>query len=322
MDIYFYEAFDEEARLLQKFMPEGIEAGYTWKTIQESGHDSPPARLISLRTQSLIPVQWSGQLQGILSRSTGYDHILRWLAGTNGPVQCGYLPLYCNRSVAKQALTLWMALLRKLPMQIGNFRHFHRDGLTGRENEGKVLMVVGVGNIGYEVVKIGRGLGMEVLGVDIVQKHPDVHYVAPEEGIARADIVVSAMNLTAQNRAYFHYDFLKRAKPGLIFVNIARGELSPSTDLLRLLKEGHLGGIAIDVYDSESELAVSLRAGTSSGNAEVNATLELAKMPNVIMTPHNAFNTLEAVERKSSQSVEQVEHFLRAGAFLWPVPAE
>ena len=319
LDIYFYEAFDKEAELLQRHMPDSIRARYSWKTIQESGHTSPPARLISTRTQSSLPSSWIPRLAGILSRSTGYDHLLRWLAEAQNPPQCGYLPLYCHRSVAEQALTLWMALMRKLSRQIGNFPRFHREGLTGLENEGKTLLVVGVGNIGHEVVRIGRGLDMQVLGVDIDPKHPDVDYVDPQEGIQRADIIVAAMNLTEDNRGYFHYDFLKQAPRGALFVNVARGELSPSSALLRLVEEKHLGGIGLDVYDHESELAVSLRSGHESDDPEVRATLQLANHTNVILTPHNAFNTIEAVERKAAQSVEQVVYYLEKGCFKWPV---
>ena len=67
-------------------------------------------------------------------------------------------------------MLMWMALLRKLPQQIQNFATFYRDGITGSECQGKTLLVVGVGNIGSEVARIGQGLGMNVLGVDIRSK--------------------------------------------------------------------------------------------------------------------------------------------------------
>ncbi len=124
------------------------------------------------------------------------------------------------------------------------------------------------------------------------------------------------MNLTDENRGLFDYALLSQAKPGALFINIARGELSPAADLLRLLEEGILGGVGLDVYENESDLAVALRAGTASGNA----VLELKERPDVLCTPHNAFNTEEAVVRKSEQSVEQIEHFLKTGRFLWTVP--
>lgn len=321
-DIYFYEAFEEEEESLRRYLPEGLRAGFTWKTIQESGDALPPSRLISIRTQSILPLQWAEHLGGILSRSTGYDHILRYRQETGKSVPAGHLPLYCNRSVAEQAMLLWMTLLRKLPRQLLQFKNFHRDGLTGFECKGKNLLVVGVGNIGSEIVKIGQGLEMAVKGVDLVEKHDFVDYTTIEEGIKQADIIVCAMNLNETNYGYFSYDLLKKAPRGVLFVNIARGEMSPAEDLLRLMEEGHLGGLAMDVYNRETQLGVALRNNSRSDDPEVRATLALADRPNVLFTPHNAFNTHEAVERKSEQSIQQAVHFLREGKFLWEVPEQ
>ena len=322
MDVFLYETFAEEAECLARYMPESVKAGFTWKTIQESGGKTPPAPMISIRTQSRIPRSWAQELSGVLTRSTGYDHVLAFLQGISINLPCGHLPPYCSRSVAEQAMLLWAALLRNLAAQTSSFPRFSRNGLTGRECEGKTLLVVGVGNIGYEVVRIGKGLGMRVLGVDIVKKHETVEYVSIDRGLSAADIIVCAMNLTDGNRGYFSYHLLKQARPGVIFINISRGEQSPSADLLLLLEEQHLGGVGLDVFNRESELARSLRDGSKSSDEEVMSTLKLMNHPRAILTPHNAFNTREALERKSRLSVEQISHFLRQGEFLWPVVRE
>jgi D-lactate dehydrogenase len=232
----------------------------------------------------------------------------------------GYLPLYCHRAVAEQAMLMWMALLRKLPQQLANFSTFHRDGLTGRETAQKTLLVVGVGNIGYEVVRIGKGLDMRVLGVDLYETKEDVEYISLEEGLKQADICVCAMDLTKDNTGFFSYDKLRSSKPRMLFVNISRGELSHSSTLLRLLEEGHLGGVGIDVYEQEKTLAGWLREGITTDNPEVQATLALSKHPKAICTPHNAFNSEEGVDRKASQSVEQIAAFLKERKFIWQAP--
>ena len=213
-----------------------------------------------------------------------------------------------------------MALLRKLPQQMQNFNQFHRDGLTGFECEGKRLLVVGVGNIGSQIVQIGKGLGMRVQGVDLVKKHVDVDYVKFKDAVADTDIIVSAMNLTSENAGYFNYDKLKQAKKGIIFINIARGELSPIDGLLRLIEEDHLGGLALDVYENEAALAHALRQKEIVTNELIKTTLKLAEYSNVILTPHNAFNTNEAVGRKAEQSVQQVEHYFKHSNFKWTIP--
>ncbi|MCF7976242.1 MAG: hydroxyacid dehydrogenase [Phycisphaerae bacterium] len=318
--ICFYEAFEEEAEALKFYLGDHVDAMFTDRTIQESGHTDLPAALISTRTQSVFPDAWAGSLAGILTRSTGYDHILAYRERTGVPVPAGYLPLYCHRAVAEQAMLLWMALLRKLSVQQRQFHTFRRDGLTGQECQAKRLLVVGVGNIGSEVCRIGTGLDMVVRGVDLDPRYEGVTYCEIDEGLPWADIVVCAMNLTEINRGYFCYERLLQARPGVVFVNVARGELSPTTGLLRLMEEGHLSGLGLDAYDHESALAVALRTGRPSEDEQVAAALALAKRDHVIFTPHNAFNTVEAVARKSEQSIQQMRHFLERGEFLWPVP--
>jgi D-lactate dehydrogenase len=315
MDIYFYEAFEEEAEALRRFLGKNISFDLTDKTIQETGHTMPPARLISIRTQSIIPVEWSGTVDGVLSRSTGYDHLKAYLEKIETPLPCGYLEEYATQAVAEHAVLLLMSLFRKLPRQEKQFPRFERDGLTGRECRGKNILVVGVGRIGSEIVRIGQGLGMNVRGVDPVQRLDALEYMKKEEGIAWADAIVCAMNLTKTNRGYFSYGLLKNAKPGTVFVNIARGEHAPTADLLALAQEHHLGGIGLDVYEDEPNVASQLRGGGTSGASE--QVLKLLSYPNVLFTPHNAFNTIEAVERKSKFTAEQVEYFLQHGKFIW-----
>jgi len=323
-DIFFYEAFEEEAEALKCYLPKNISADFSWKTIQEIDHENPPAKIISIRTQSIIPPEWANQLDAIITRSTGYDHITDYIKLTGAKLSAGYLPLYCNRSVAEQALLLILGLSRKLATQIEQFKSFHRDGLTGLEISGKNIAVVGVGNIGYEMVKIACGLNMNVFAVDIVKKYDDVNYFSQEEAIEKADIIVCAMNLTSDNTNYFNYDTLKKAKKGVLFINIARGEFSPAGDLLKLIEENHLGGVALDVYNNEKLLAIALRENKINevADEEVKAILALAKKQNVILTPHNAFNTKESVERKSEQAIEQLINYKSTGKFNWAVPME
>ena len=197
-DAFFYEAFAEEAeRLLHYAAENGLRVGHSPLTIQETGHAAPPAPVVSLRTQSIFPPAWAPQLRGILTRSTGYDHLFAYRDAVGAACPpLGYLPLYCVRAVAEQALLLWTALLRRLPRQLAEFDHFRRDHLSGRENPGKILALFGVGHIGYEIWRIATALGLIVRGVDPVRRHDDVAYATPEEALAEADIVVCAMNLT------------------------------------------------------------------------------------------------------------------------------
>ena len=323
-EIYCYEAFAEEAeRLRHHADAAGVRIGLTPLTLQESGHAAPPAPVISVRTQSILPPAWAPSLSAILSRSTGHDHLLAYRAALPPGAPCpvlGYLPRYCVRAVAEQALLLTLSLLRRLPRQLDQFDRFQRDNLTGLELSGKTAAIFGVGNIGHEIHSIFAALGVNTLGVDPVRRHPDVAYVPPADALARADIILCAMNLTPANRGYFTPALLRSTARRPILVNIARGEFTPALALEDALSAGHLSGAALDVYNEESALAPSLRSGNTSALTEDNrALLRLRARRDVILTPHNAFNTREAVERKSSQSIETYLRFRRTGSFLWPV---
>lgn len=326
-DAVFYEAFEEEEVQLRKYLPKEKNYHFTWKTIQESGNSHPPAPVISLRTQSKIPLAWKSDIDAFITRSTGYDHITAYLAEAELEIPAAYLPDYAGRAVAEQAMLLWTALIRKLPEQQEAVKTFFRDGLTGKELVNKTITIAGVGRIGSQIVDIAKGLKMKVLGVDIVpNKSLGIKYVSMKEGVANADIFVCALSLTDTTRGMLNYNLLKNFPKGAIFVNIARGEISPSEDILHLLREGIIGGIGLDVYDCEKELAGVLRDGKNKGDMEdiekinsVAATLELIGHPHVITTPHNAFNTEESVERKCLHTAQNFANFTEKGEFLTPI---
>lgn len=310
MDVFFYEVFEEEAKALMELLGNSITYDYTPETIQEASHFAPPAHIISIRTQSIVPASWGDKINGILSRSTGYDHLTEYLAKIQKPLPCGYLEEYATRAVAEQAIMLMMTLLRKLPQQIRQFSSFNRDGLTGMECAGKNLLIVGVGRIGSAIASIAHGFGMNVKGVDLVVRHHHIDYIDKIEGIRWADIMICAMNLTRENTGYFSHDLLRHCKKGIIFINIARGEHAPVADLLKLLQEGQLGALGLDVYENESTIAVSLRNHTANHSREAEIIRKMMNHPNVVLTPHNAFNTQEAIKRKVQFTVEQIMYFL------------
>lgn len=320
LDVVFYEAFEEETEMIRRYLPTSVQAGFFEKTIQEEDLSHAGSSLLSIRTQSIIPSEWNSGLKAILTRSTGYEHLLRYRTEPASGIDCGYLPSYCARAVAEHALLLWLCLMRKVLRQADQFHCFNRNGITGNEMMGKHVLVVGVGNIGSEVIRIAQGLGMKAWGVDLVKKHDFVEYRSLQEGLRDANIIVCAMNLTAENHGYFEYETLKRASPGTIFINIARGELAPEPDLLALLEEGILGGVGLDVYQDEKQLAVTLRSGLPGTDPGQQAVLRLASHPRAVLTPHNAFNTVESLERKAEQTVRQVMNYLERGAFLWNIP--
>ncbi|MCA9406645.1 MAG: hydroxyacid dehydrogenase, partial [Candidatus Omnitrophica bacterium] len=98
------------------------------------------------------------------------------------------------------------------------------------------------------------------------------------------------------------------------------GEISPMTDIDRLLKENILAGVAMDVYEDEGKLAAYLRKGAGRGDKNAAIVERLKTQDNVLFTPHNAFNTRESLKRKAEQSVEALVHFFREGHFPHQIP--
>jgi D-lactate dehydrogenase len=319
IDAMCYEVFAEEEEVLRRLLPAHVHAQYTSDTIQVTQDTTPPARLITTRTQSVVPRGWLPHLEGILTRSSGYDHLLG-LRDDAPQMPYGYLPLYCARAVAEQAILLYLALARKLSQQLSQFTTFSRDGITGGECLGRDALVVGVGPIGTELVHLAQGMGMRVRGVDLVPQLQDLEYVTLADGLSQADVIFCALPLTEITHGMLNWERLRHVKSGAIFINISRGEIAPIHDLQRLLQEEILSGIGLDVYEEESTLAEELRAGRGQQTALSQAVLMLQQDPRVLCTPHNAFNTREALQRKAQQSSEAITTFLTTGVFPHPLP--
>ncbi len=329
-DAAFYEVFSEEESLLKKHIPKNKKYLMTPDTIQESGNKEPQADIISIRTQSRIPEKWARNIRAIITRSTGYDHVLEYIRNTGVKISCAYLPDYAARAVAEHAIMMMVALLRKLPEQQESLKKFHRDGLTGSEIKNRRITIIGVGRIGSEIADIASGLRMKLAGVDIapqneISKKYSLQYVPLEEGLGIADVAICALPLTNITLGLLNYEKLKLMPHGSIFINIARGEISPSTDILKLLDNKHLSAVGLDVYEYEKELAAVLRDGENPGKLpevaakSVNASMELMRRTNVITTPHNAFNTMESVERKCIRTAENIAEYFRNGKFITPI---
>lgn len=315
LDVYFFETFSEEKKLIEQFLPKDISAGYDCGSIQESKRKDPPAKIISIRTQSIIPKQWLPHFEAILSRTTGYDHLVNY----GNHVRCGYLPLYCSRAVAEQAILLTLSLLRKLPQQIDQFHTFNRNNITGTQIKGKKVVVFGAGNIGSEIIMMTKGLGADVFAVDVVKKHPSINYITSEEGLKKADIIICAMDLNSSNVNFFDKKKLQKTKKGVILVNVSRGEITPIQDLIEMLGDKHIGAVGLDVYDKEPRLSMLLRA-SGPDHPLTKQIRALNSFPNVILTPHNAFNTKEATLNKVEQTIEQIISLKKYSKFKWETP--
>jgi D-3-phosphoglycerate dehydrogenase len=149
----------------------------------------------------------------------------------------------------------------------------------GAQLKGKTLGVIGLGGIGREVARIAKGIGMEVIAYNRT-RHADtnVPLVDIDTLLSRADVVSLHLTLADETRGFLSATRIARMKPGVILVNTARGALVDEAALIAALQSGHIRHAGLDVFHAEP----------------LQADHPLARMPNVTLTSHAAFRTLEA----------------------------
>lgn len=258
------------------------------------------------------------KLKLIACRSTGFDNVDLAAAQDHG-VTVTNVPTYGENTVAEYAFTLLLALQRKLPdvLKTENDQFSSKD-LMGRDLQGKVFGVIGTGHIGQKALKIANGFAMESLAYDSFQK-PELQteynfkYVDLDELLKQADIVSIHLPYLPATHHILSRENLNKMKPGAILINTARGELVDTQALTDLLCNGQLGGACIDVIEGEAllnyhEETALLRSDTLPEDV-LRHSVEISvleKMPNVIISPHNAFNTVEAIQRINQTTAQNI----------------
>jgi D-lactate dehydrogenase len=316
--IYFFEVFAEEQAILETMAPRDWRCHYFKNTIQESPVAELTPALLCLRTQSVIPQEWSVHLKAVLSRSKGYDHLVAYQRQTGSNAQFAALPSYCAEAVAEHALTMLLMLSRNMKQQMLQFSSFDRDGLTGSELSSLNVLIVGVGSIGYATYRLCHGLCGHVKGCDIHPTHEDVEYIELDEGLSWADVVIVSASLTESSRGLLNEDRLRNAaSKGMFLVNVARGEITPLADMRLLLDLGIVKGLAMDVFPDENFLGEQFRSGYNQDSCQSLAVVhELSDRPNVVLTPHNAFNTHASVVRKCQETVRAWTYYFNNQSFF------
>jgi len=221
---------------------------------------------------------------------------------------------YSPYSVAEHAVALLLALNRKIHRAYNRTRdsNFALDGLMGFDFHGKTAAIVGTGKIGRVFARIMLGFGCEVIGYDPFRSAEfealGARYAGKGEIGANADIVSLHCPLTPENHHIVNAETLARMKRGALLVNTSRGGLLDTDAAIQSLKSGHLGGLALDVYEQEG--GVFFR-DLSSTVVTDDVLQRLISFPNVIVTGHQAFFTREAIGTISATTLRSVSEFAR-----------
>lgn len=284
----------------------------------------------------------------VVTRSTTWDHIDLPACAQRRVTVCS-VPSYGDHTVAEHAFALLLALARRLrpALEARGNESAPREAFRGTELCSKTLGIIGVGRIGQAMVPMARGFGMKVVIFDPDLRTSgvgplDAKYVSLDELLRSSHVISLHARL---NQATYH--LLDRAsfakcRRGVLVINTARGRLIDTEALVEAMDQGIVAGVGLDVLGEEgvfhqraisiignhivhrlqSEPGGELPAPPTARAEHVGKLLLLEKLlarPNVVFTPHTAFDTVEAIERIKWTTVENIRAFL-AGAPINVVP--
>jgi len=184
---------------------------------------------------------------------------------------------YGDTAVAEHAIALMFAACRDIARMDREVRGGTWIPHEGVQLLGKTLGVIGLGGIGREVLRMGRGLGMEVIAWNRTPQ-PDAPLVALDELLERSDVISMNLTLNDETRGFLGPAQFKRMKPGVVFVNTARAGLVDEAAFIAALRSGRIRHAGLDVFHAEP----------------LPPDNPLAQLDNVTLTAHAAFRTLEA----------------------------
>ena len=259
----------------------------------------------------------------VATRSTGFNHVDAAAAARLG-IEVVRVTDYSPYSVAEFAVGLLLAVNRKIARAVSRTRdgNFELDGLMGFDLHGKTVGVIGTGKIGSIFARIMRGFGCEVLGHDAYPR-PEfeqlgARYVPLQELIAQSDVISLHCPLTEETRHIIDEQALSSMKSGVVLVNTSRGGLVDTEAATQALKTGKLGGLALDVYEQEASLFFQ---DLSSTIITDDCIQRLVSFPNVIVTGHQAFFTVEAIGQIMATTIESISAFERGEPLLNRIPS-
>jgi D-lactate dehydrogenase len=261
------------------------------------------------------------QLKLIATRSTGYEHI-DLAACSERKIAVSNVPTYGANTVAEHIFALLLAISHRLPEAIERAQrgHFSPFGLQGFDLAGKTLGVVGTGSIGRHVVQIAKGFEMDVVAFDVYQNAEMAaelrfRYVTFDELLSCADVISLHVPSLPQTHHLLRDETFARMKDGVIIINTSRGDLIETGALIQALTSGKVAAAGLDVLPDEPMIREEAELIHSIFSKEHDlrnlvANHVLLRMRNVIVTPHSAFNTREAVDRIVDISAANIAAFL------------
>ncbi len=284
------------------------------------------ADVVSVFVSSKMTAQVIGRfarLRFIAARSTGINNIDVDSAQKKGIV-ISYVPTYGEYTVTEYTFALILMMTRRLRDAINQVQteDIDSDLILGNDLHGKTIGVIGAGRIGRHVARVAKAFGMKVNIFDPYVDGSVVERMGCEKCslnhlLSESDIVTLHTPLTPGTKHLIGKAQFDALKPSSILINTARGELVDTKQLVRALKDNKLAGAGLDVLEDEKLLDLDEEETLITSGRPSNISLEhaleiniLKTMPNVIITSHNAYNTVEAIGRINSTTLNNIKGFL------------
>lgn len=324
MRIVCFELQDWEKDYLKKKFGESINLSFHSETLNDDNvsdfkdEDGIVVFINSCVTKEILDKL--PNLKFIATMSTGFDHIdIEECKRRN--IIVSTVPSYGENTVAEQAFALIFAVSRKIVDSVERVRGgtFSPVGLTGFDLFGKTIGVVGVGGIGTHVIRIAKGIGMDVLGYkrtpdDKLAKDLGFRFVDLDTLYSQSDIITLHLPYSPETHHFINADAFSKMKDGVVIINTARGGLIDTTALVEAINSGKVSAAGLDVLEEEPLLQEEKEL--LSENFEKEKLMKLLENhmlinnPKVIITPHNGFNSREALERILKTTEENIYGFL------------
>lgn len=250
-------------------------------------------------------------VKALLLRSAGFNHVD--IRAARGKVAVLRVPSYSPEAVAEFAMAMLLTVNRFTHKAYGRTRDFNMsiNGLMGTDLYRKVAGVIGTGKIGQAMIRIFHGFGMQVLAYDPYQVPGlDAKYVELEELLSRADFISLHCPLTSDTYHMINEESISRMKDGVYLVNTSRGGLIDTQALIGGLLKKKLSGVGLDVYEEEEGLFYE---DCSDEIIQDELLARLTTFPNVLITSHMGFFTVEAMQAIAHETLENayaLEHGL------------
>lgn len=261
-------------------------------------------------------------LKFVTTRSTGYEHINLVDCKEKG-ILVSYVPGYAENTVAEYTFGLILNLTRKIYNAIDRVKSkefFSIADLRGIDLKDRTLGVIGVGRIGKEVIRLAKGFGMKVIAASpredpVFSKELGFSYVSLEDLLKNSDIITIHCPYNPTTHHLINKNNISLIKKGAFLINTARGGIVETEALVTALENGTIQGAGLDVLEGEADMRDELEflSKKTSSEEKLKTVLYdymLIRMPNVLITPHIAFNSKEALARIVNTTIENIHGFV------------